>query len=121
MQPGKTYKWHKIAESIPEIENIMGNPCLVKVEGKELCISIYQQQVRACSARCPHAGGKMHQGWVDPLGQIVCPLHRYRFNPSTGLNSSGEGYHLKTYPVELREDGVYVGIETDKWWGFTTF
>jgi 3-phenylpropionate/trans-cinnamate dioxygenase ferredoxin subunit len=28
---------------------------------------------------------------------------------------SGEGYYLKTYPVEEREDGVFVGFEESRW------
>jgi 3-phenylpropionate/trans-cinnamate dioxygenase ferredoxin subunit len=53
----------------------------------------------------------MSNGFIDPLGNIVCPLHRYKFSMETGRNTSGEGYFLKTYPIELREDGIYAGIE----------
>jgi 3-phenylpropionate/trans-cinnamate dioxygenase ferredoxin subunit len=28
-----------------------------------------------------------------------------------GRNTSGEGYFLKTYPLETREDGIYAGME----------
>ena len=28
-----------------------------------------------------------------------------------GRNISGEGYYLKHWPVELRENGVFVGME----------
>ena len=52
----------------------------------------------------------MAQGYVDGLGNIVCPLHRYRFELNRGRNVSGEGYYLKVYQVEEREDGVYVII-----------
>jgi hypothetical protein len=27
-----------------------------------------------------------------------------------GRNTSGEGYYLKTYPIEIREDGIYIGL-----------
>lgn len=52
----------------------------------------------------------MADGYVDALGNIVCPLHRYRFNPFNGRNTSGEGYYLKTFLTEEREDGLYVNI-----------
>jgi nitrite reductase/ring-hydroxylating ferredoxin subunit len=107
----KNYNWFKIAESILEIKNVMGNPCLVKVGGREICISIHQGEARGCAAKCPHAGGQMHQGWVTPLGHLVCPLHRYTFDVATGRNTSGEGYFIKTYPVEENDEGVFVGIE----------
>jgi 3-phenylpropionate/trans-cinnamate dioxygenase ferredoxin subunit len=53
----------------------------------------------------------MADGFIDDSGNVVCPLHRYRFNVKNGYNSSGEGFYLKTYPVEQREDGVYIGLE----------
>jgi len=107
----KRYRWFKIAESILELQQVMGNPCRVQAGGKELCISVFKGEARACAAKCPHAGGLMHQGWVDPLGNIICPLHRYTFDAKTGRNTSGEGYFIKTYPVEENDEGVFVGIE----------
>jgi len=53
----------------------------------------------------------MATGEIDIQDNIVCPLHRYKFSLMNGRNVSGEGYYLKTYPVEVREDGVFVGIE----------
>lgn len=82
----------------------------VKIEGKTICISSQSGNVHACSAKCPHAGGALVDGYVDFFGNIVCPVHHYRFSLSNGRNSSGEGYFLKTYQVEEREDGWYVGI-----------
>jgi len=52
----------------------------------------------------------MADGFIDATGQVVCPLHRYRFNIKNGRNTSGEGYYLKTYPLERREDGLYVAF-----------
>ncbi|MCU0374605.1 MAG: Rieske 2Fe-2S domain-containing protein [Chitinophagaceae bacterium] len=103
-------KWYKVAESTAEIEKVLGNPCLVKAAGKEICISVYQGELRACAARCPHAGGQMHKGWIDPQGRVVCPLHQYKFDPKTGRNTSGEGYFIKTYEVLENDDGVFVGM-----------
>jgi 3-phenylpropionate/trans-cinnamate dioxygenase ferredoxin subunit len=107
----KTYSWYKVAESLVEITKVMGSPCQVKAGGREICIVVHKDQAFGCSAKCPHAGGNMVQGWVDPLGNIVCPLHRYKYDPKTGRNTSGEGYFIKTYPVKETDDGVFVGIE----------
>jgi 3-phenylpropionate/trans-cinnamate dioxygenase ferredoxin subunit len=67
-------------------------------------------QVAAFAALCPHAGARLCEGWLDPLGRIVCPLHKYRFDPATGRNTSGEGYKLFKYPVELRENEIWIGL-----------
>lgn len=66
--------------------------------------------VFAFAATCPHSGADLCAGWIDARGSIACPLHGYRFDPANGRNTSGEGYKLKTYPVEIREDYIYVGL-----------
>jgi nitrite reductase/ring-hydroxylating ferredoxin subunit len=78
---------------------------------KLVCMALVKDQVKACAAKCPHAGARMTEGYIDALGNIVYPLHRYKFSLSGGRNVSGEGYFLKTYAVEERADGIYVGIE----------
>jgi 3-phenylpropionate/trans-cinnamate dioxygenase ferredoxin subunit len=35
-------------------------------------------------------------------------MHKYRFNPANGYNTSGEGYKLKTYPVKEEEGRIFV-------------
>ena len=106
--------WYKIAES--EDELFINKESLIEIEiaGKMICIGKHQEALKACVAKCPHAGGKMADGYIDALGNIVCPLHRYRFSLNNGRNISGEGYFLKTYSIETRDNGVFVAIEEKK-------
>jgi nitrite reductase/ring-hydroxylating ferredoxin subunit len=106
----RVYQWHKIAESVNELSFPQNGLLQIMVAGKEICLALHQQQLRACAAKCPHAGGIMYHGYLDALGQIVCPLHRYKFSLTNGRNTGGEGYFLKTWPVEVREDGIWVGV-----------
>jgi nitrite reductase/ring-hydroxylating ferredoxin subunit len=108
---GKTYKWFKVAESTEEIFSNNQSITELTVNGKNICFAKSGSVIYACAHKCPHAGGYFAQGAIDALGNIVCPLHRYRFNLENGRNTSGEGYYLKTYPVETREDGIYIGFE----------
>ncbi len=107
----KEYTWHKLADSITELNFSSVGLAEVELAGKKICVVLYKDQLFACSAKCPHAGGNMAEGYTDALGNIVCPTHRYKFSLQQGRNSSGEGYYLKTYPVEIRSDGVFVGFE----------
>jgi 3-phenylpropionate/trans-cinnamate dioxygenase ferredoxin subunit len=107
----KKYTWHKVAEHCNELFNSDQLLIEVEVAGKKVCIAKYREQLRGCASKCPHAGGKMSDGYIDALGNIVCPLHRYKFSLENGRNISGEGYFLKTYPVEERNDGVFIGFE----------
>ena len=105
----KKYTWHKIAETeagLMQAEDLKE----IDVEGKKICVLRARDQLFACAAKCPHASGDLTQGFVDALGNIVCPIHRYKFDPANGRNVSGEGYFLKTYPIEIRDDGIYLGI-----------
>lgn len=107
----KKYTWHKIADTQEELPWQSNNMLQMEVDGKNICLVKGKDMVSACAAKCPHASGVLADGFLDPVGNIVCPLHRYKFNLQNGRNVSGEGYFLKTYPVELRADGVYVGFE----------
>ena len=107
----KKYTWHKIAGSIAEIGFSPEGLAQMEAAGKKFCIAKQNNKLNACAHSCPHAGGIMAEGYLDPLGNIVCPVHRYKFSLQNGFNTTGEGYFLKTYPVEIREDGVYLGIE----------
>ena len=105
-----TNNWYKIAESIAEIEFSVNGLTELEVNGRKICLAKHHDQVFACTQKCPHAGGLLAAGYLDATGNIVCPLHRYKFDLKNGRNISGEGYHLKTYPVEVRENGVFIGL-----------
>ena len=56
----------------------------------------------------------MSEGYIDSAGNIVCPLHGYKFNLQNGRNITGEGYFLKLFPVEICASVVFVGILKNK-------
>lgn len=101
-------QWYKIAESEAELRfnehNLMPFTC----QNKSLVLAKHNDTLFACAAKCPHAASPMVNGYIDAKGCIVCPLHRYKFNLNNGLNVSGEGYYLKTYPVKIDEQGVWI-------------
>jgi nitrite reductase/ring-hydroxylating ferredoxin subunit len=107
----KKYTWNKIADSVDELIFNENNLSQIEVNGKKVCIARNKNNFYACASKCPHAGGILADGFIDAAGNIVCPLHRYKFNLQNGRNVSGEGYYLKTFPVELRAEGVFIGIE----------
>lgn len=110
-----TIRWVRLASTPEELP--FGRDGLIEIEigDKQICLARHEGQVFACTARCPHAGGYISEGYIDPQGNVVCPLHRYKFSLANGRNVSGEGYYLKTYPVETRPDGIYIGFEEKKW------
>ena len=111
MEHNKKYQWHKVAEDVGEIKFSDNNMAEIRVGNKIFCIALHNTILTACTQKCPHAGGILSQGFLDAFGNIVCPLHRYKFSLQSGRNTSGEGYFLKTFPVEIRNEGVFIGVE----------
>jgi nitrite reductase/ring-hydroxylating ferredoxin subunit len=114
----KKYQWLRIAENKNELFFADNNLLIVEVNNKKITIAKYNDQLFACSYLCPHASGILADGYIDALGNITCPVHRYKFNLQNGRNTSGEGYYLKTYPVKFTDEGIFIGFEEKKFWPF---
>jgi thiamine pyrophosphate-dependent acetolactate synthase large subunit-like protein/nitrite reductase/ring-hydroxylating ferredoxin subunit len=72
----------------------------------------------AMDNRCPHQGGPLGEGSieVDNDGQCMlrCPWHGWDFDPKTGLPPGGhEDTGQRLFPLELRDDGIYIGLEAE--------
>lgn len=80
----------------------------VQVGEKQICLARSYGNLYALAATCPHASARMSDGFIDALENIVCPRHAYKFSLKNGRNVSGEGYSLKTYPLEARPEGIFV-------------
>ncbi len=100
--------WQKLAESEGDLPFGFNHIAVVELPEKKICVAHYQDKLYAFAATCPHAGGIMSDGYLDAVGNIVCPIHGYKFSLQNGRNTSGEGYVLKHWPVETRPDGVFI-------------
>src|SRR6186713_1167566 len=58
----------------------------------------------ACQAECPHKRGPLADGLVGD-GFVVCPLHEWQFDLSTGKTQNGT-CHLAVYPVTETAEGM---------------
>jgi nitrite reductase/ring-hydroxylating ferredoxin subunit len=101
-------KWYKIPGIQPD-----GKPFIkkAKVGGKTLCLVGFDNQVFALSAKCPHAGGDLSAGWCKNR-KLICPVHRYSYSLDTGKGSEGQNDYIESYPVEIRDNSVYVGMSS---------
>jgi nitrite reductase/ring-hydroxylating ferredoxin subunit len=124
------YKWYKFAEKETDIKWTPGAVAEVIINDKKLCIGRFQppgdpaapvsplpgapvptHQYFGFAHTCPHAGAPMTDGYIDGACNVVCPVHQLKFNLRNGRDTNGEGYKLKTYPVEIRPDGIYIGLD----------
>ena len=99
--------WHRAA-SVEEIDP--DEPLGVKVEGKRIALYKVDGAVYATADECTHAFARLSHGYLEGH-EILCPVHQGRFDVRTGA-ATGEPAcdPVKTYPVELRDDAVFVDL-----------
>ncbi|QPH54501.1 thiamine pyrophosphate-dependent enzyme [Pontivivens ytuae] len=107
--------WYKVGhvDDLPE-----GRVKTVTARTTTLCLSHFQGQWAAMDNRCPHQGGPLGEGSIEQgvEGQcwIRCPWHGWDFDPLTGAPPGGhEDTGQQLYPVEIRDDEVWVGLEAE--------
>lgn len=82
---------------------------MVRVEGKQIALFDTADGIRACDNRCPHEGYPLSEGSVSDGCTLTCNWHNWKFNLDNGENLYG-GDRLRTYPVALRADEVWVEL-----------
>lgn len=103
--------WIKIAGNVNEISFENNHIAAILVEGKPVCIIKSKNSLKACSAKCPHAGNDLSDAFLDKRDNIVCPLHGYRFSLNTGRDTNNEGYFLKIYELKQTGEGIFIKLE----------
>lgn len=101
-----TTKWYKVLE--PD-ELGEGRVKPVTCAHTTLCLTRFEGRIAALSNKCPHQGGPLGEGSIEK-GMLRCPWHGWDFHPTTGKSPGGYDDGVSTYPVEVRDDGVYVGL-----------
>ena len=81
---------------------------------KSLAMTHVEGQYGALDNRCPHQGGPLGEGSIEN-GLLRCPWHGWDYCPLTGLPPGELEVEdaLETFPVEVREDGIYVGLPSE--------
>lgn len=107
--------WHKVADTdeLPE-----GRVKSVAVGDKTVALTHHEGEYAAMDNRCPHQGGPLGEGsieeGIDDKCWLRCPWHGWDFDPLTGKPPGGhEDTGQEMFPVEVREDGIYVGTEAE--------
>ena len=77
-------------------------------------IAIFKWKDRLCAVRdiCPHAGFSLADGDFDAsTGVVTCPEHGSRFNVQSGERVRGPAdYSIKTYPITIEGNDIYVHV-----------
>ena len=99
--------WYKALE-LDELAEGRVKPVTCGLE--TVCMTHYEGEYAALDNKCPHQKGPLSEGSIEN-GFLRCPWHGWDFHPLTGKPPGGYDDGVATYPVESRDDGVYVGFE----------
>lgn len=104
------YHWYRVAneDDLPD-----GQVKTVWAGDTAICLIHHEGQFYALDDVCPHEGSSLGEGHIEN-GYVVCPHHGWEFCPRDGHLPD---YYMEdpttTYPVDVRADGIYIGIAAD--------
>ena len=79
---------------------------------KTLCLTHYNGKFAALDNACPHQGGPLGEGSIEN-GYLRCPWHGWDFDPLTGRSPGEYDDGVATYPLQVRDDGIFVEIDEE--------
>jgi thiamine pyrophosphate-dependent acetolactate synthase large subunit-like protein/nitrite reductase/ring-hydroxylating ferredoxin subunit len=100
-------EWHRVEPGGLAV----GEVARVVVGDRALCITRTEAGYGALDNRCPHQGGPLGEGQIED-GWVVCPWHAFEYDPLSGAPPEGYGDYATVYPVEERDEGLFVELPT---------
>jgi thiamine pyrophosphate-dependent acetolactate synthase large subunit-like protein/nitrite reductase/ring-hydroxylating ferredoxin subunit len=107
-----TLIWHKVAETDEVAE---GRVKSATAGTQSVALVHFQGQYAAMDNKCPHQGGPLGEGSIEKGIEgkcwLRCPWHGWDFDPLTGKPPGGhEDTGQDMFDVDVRDDGIYVGV-----------
>mgnify|MGYP001811665708 CR=1 FL=1 len=101
-------RWTKVAVSSDcqpgELRSVMA-------DGLPIVLANVDGDIYALEDQCSHEDLPLSDGELEH-GNVVCMYHGARFDACTGKNKSLPAVRpVRSFPVEIRDDDVYVNIE----------
>ncbi len=105
-------KWLRVFESKEKALDTVeeGKAKLLIIGKKRIALARHQNEFFATADKCPHNGESLSKGHVNYLGEIICPWHNYRYDLKRGVECQERTSEVKTFPIKLKDDGLYIGI-----------
>ena len=104
--------WFKVANNN---ELADGEVKSVQAGTKTIALTYLNNEYGALDNACPHQGGPLSEGSIECESEgkcwLRCPWHGWDFDPLTGKSPGNHDDGVDTYPVEIRDDGIYVQVE----------
>jgi len=95
------------AASVAELRN--ESRLMFRRRGRQIAVFQTADGILACNNRCPHEGYPLVEGTLDGACTLTCNWHNWKFDLTSGANLYG-GDRLRTYPVEIRGEEIWIDI-----------
>jgi ferredoxin-nitrite reductase len=80
---------------------------LVRLKGDEMAVFKNNGKLYGIQNICPHEGGQLCNGWIEG-SEVVCPLHGYKFDLTTGACSTDPSLKVKVFRLITQGEQVVV-------------
>lgn len=102
-------KEFQLGNSVSEVFEMLPESRVKKVKlgNREIGIVRIGEKIFGFDAYCPHRGASLIQGTIH-TGEIICPLHHYRFELQNGRAKAGDCSDLMTFPCHLSDEGLKI-------------
>lgn len=103
-------KWHKVLDNPADLKD--DRVMTVTAGHKSFCLTHHEGKFGCLDNKCPHQGGPLGEGSIEN-GLLRCPWHGWDYDP---INGKAPGFDdgVETFPVEVRDDGVYIELEEEE-------
>jgi NAD(P)H-dependent nitrite reductase small subunit len=103
----------KYVKVMSEEDLPIGKSAIISAGEDEIALFNYKGKYYAVANKCPHRGAPLGEGRIEE-GIVICPNHEWRFKLENGANMQNPELFIPTYPVKVRNDNIYIGLEGEK-------
>jgi nitrite reductase/ring-hydroxylating ferredoxin subunit len=90
---------------------IPGRGFKAHIKGKKIALFKHRSKIYAIQNGCPHQNADLADGYIKD-DKVHCKLHHWAFDLSSGTYSFNPKMKLLTYEVRVRDDMIYIGIDS---------
>jgi 3-phenylpropionate/trans-cinnamate dioxygenase ferredoxin subunit len=105
-------RWVRLFRDELEAASVVppGKMRVVRVADLKICLVHKTDSWYAIQDACPHLGESLSRGHLNAFGDIICPLHAYRFQLSSGREAMERCKDAKVYPIRVQPEGIFIGL-----------
>ena len=100
-----------VVTGFARVEIPPGGSKVVDARDRRIAIFRCDGTLYAIDNTCPHQGGPLGEGYLEPDGVIACPWHGWSFDVRTGISPIDPDLKVRSYPVRVENGQIVVEID----------